>query len=249
MRYWGFNAIHSILSSNAPITGRLYIPAFNTRVAKLAELARRHNISVLNSKDPAWRSGNGLHEGRYPLLVTDSVIVPHGTFRTMEHYLSVTRRERELVLLLDGITDVGNIASIIRGAYNFGVTCLVCSHRTSNNVPLLIHRSAGYYLRINVVESTNIAQAISSLQSHRFWVYGGDATGTALHSTAFDAPRCAVVIGDEHHGLRTRTKQLCDFLVAIPQRVECESLNVSVAAGIMLYEIDRQQLAASPHSK
>lgn len=245
MRYWGFNAVYSVLSSSTHIDGELYVPAANKRTDELVALARNHTVRIHRCKDSSWNSSDG--KERYPVLVTSSSIVPQKTFRTMEHYLSVTQRDREFILLLDGITDVGNIAAIFRTAYNFGVSCVVMSHKTGGDLPMLIRRSAGYYLQVNVVRSTNIAQVIQTLKDDHFWVYGADSTGQLLSGVVFDAPKCALVIGDEHSGLRARTKQLCDFLTAIPQRTQCESLNVSVATGILLYEIDRQRHAAIAH--
>lgn len=244
MRYWSFNAVHSILSASAHIDGELYVPVSSKRTDELITLAQNHTVRIHRCKDPSWKSSDSTR--RYPVLVTSSDIAPQNIFRTIEHYLSVTQRDREFVLLLDGITDVGNIAAIFRSAYNFGVSCVVMSNKTGGDLPLLIRRSAGYYLQVSIIRSANAAQVIQTLKDNHFWVYGADSAdqGQPLSSVTFDAPKCALVIGDEHNGLRAHTKQLCDFLLAIPQRAECESLNVSVAAGILLYEIDRQQHAS-----
>ena len=246
--YWGFNAISSILRTQPSVSGDLYIPTPNRRTQQLVALAAGHPIKVYHRKhSSAPREGGDAV--RYPLLITATAIAPKGVYRTVERYLSAVDEgdappaARQLVLILDNITDVGNIAAIARSAYNFGVTCLVTSHKTASHVPLLVHRSAGYYLQLNVVEQVNIAHAIQTLKQRRFWMYGADAGGEALAATAFDRLRCALVVGDEHSGLRAQTKRLCDFMVAIPQRAACESLNVAVATGIILYEIDRQRLA------
>lgn len=252
MRYWGFHSVHAILSSATSIDGDLYIPARNTRTEKLVVLAAGHAVRVRYCKDPSVQQRGGGHATgatngmRYPLLVTNSAISPRTVFRTVEHYLSFTQRTRELLVLLDGVTDIGNIASIVRSGYHFGITCLATSHKTSGDLPLLMHRSAGHHLQLDTVESVNIAHAIETLKKNNFWIYGADAAGAPLSTIAFDTSKCALVMGDEHKGLRAQTKRLCDFTVAIPQRTPCESLNVGVATGIILYEIDRQHRAHVP---
>lgn len=170
MHYWGFNTVYSILSSSIRIDGDLYMPVSNKRTNELATLAQKHVVRVHRCKDQSQKTNDSGE--RYPLLITNSNITPQNTFKTMEHYLSITQLDREFVLLLDGITDVGNIAAIFRSAYNFGVTCIVMSNKTGGDVPILIRRSAGYYLKANVVRETNISQVIQILKKTIFGYTG-----------------------------------------------------------------------------
>ena len=239
MHYWGFNAISAILRTNTHVVGDLYIPQRNTLSKKLLELVSTNSVSIVHDKCP-YLNGQMNARDRYPLLITDSIVNPCNTFRTVEECISSVETKYQVVLILDGITDIGNIAAIMRSACGFSVTCVVTSHHTSRNIPILIRKSSGYCLNINIVEQVNIAYTIRTLQKHNFWIYGADSKGKSLFTVDFTAPKIALIIGDEHNGLRHRTRELCDFHVSIPHNAQVESFNVGVAAGIMLYEIARQ---------
>jgi len=238
VRYWGFNTVLAILRSGRNIAGELYLPVRNRATHVLLQHVASHRIKILHRKyDRAlYEDGSRV---RYPLLITDSeVSLPH-TFHTLDHYLDTISNKRQLLLLFDGITDVGNIAAIMRSAYNFGVDCLITSHRTSANIQTLMQRSAGYCVDINIIEQVNIARAIAHLKRAHFWIYGADSDGESLPTIKFTSENIALIVGDEHHGLRRQTKALCDFLIAVPHHREIESLNVSVASAVILYEITR----------
>jgi len=160
VRYWGFNTVLAILRSSKNIAGELYLPARNRASHVLLEHTASHRIKILHQEYHYTTHENGSRV-RYPLLITESeVSLPH-IFHTLDHYLSTVSNERQLLLLFDGITDVGNIAAIMRSAYSFGVSCLITSHRTSADIHMLMQRSAGYCVvwhneRVIAKANTNI---------------------------------------------------------------------------------------------
>jgi 23S rRNA (guanosine2251-2'-O)-methyltransferase len=145
-----------------------------------------------------------------------------------------------LVVLLDGITDPHNMGAILRSCDQFGVDLVVCPKRNSAaGESAVVHRaSSGAASWVPTVEVPNLSAAIMSLQKAGFWVYGADAQGAAASGVSF-APRSALVLGCEGTGMGRLVSKHCDTIVAIPTTGHVDSLNVSVAAGILLYEIRR----------
>ena len=148
-----------------------------------------------------------------------------------------------LVLILDSITDVHNLGAILRSADQFSVDLVIVPERRSaqaNETVLRVSSGAAQYVPVATV--TNLVREIEALQKHGFWVYGADMGGTAIHATRFPA-RTALVMGSEGDGMSQLVAKRCDHIVSIPTSGHIDSLNVSVAAGILLYEFRRQQAA------
>ena len=145
-----------------------------------------------------------------------------------------------VVLALDGITDVNNLGAIMRSADQFSVDLVMVPERRSaqaNETVLRISSGAARYVPIAGV--TNLVRELELLQKHNFWVYDADMKGDSSHSTKFP-PRTVLVMGSEGDGLSQLVEKRCDHLVAIPTTGHIDSLNVSVATGILLYEIRRR---------
>ncbi len=148
------------------------------------------------------------------------------------------------VLVLDSITDVHNVGAILRSADQFGVSLvLVPSHRgasdiSQNEVVARTSAGASNWVKISVVP--NLVRAVQKLKQAGFWVYGADAGGTQIHDGTF-AENCALIMGSEGSGISRLLREECDTIVSIPTCGRIDSLNVSVATGILLYEIFRQK--------
>lgn len=139
------------------------------------------------------------------------------------------------VLLLDGITDPHNLGAILRSSDQFGVNLIVLPPSRSATINETVMRtSSGAYAYVNIAEGENINQAITRLKENGFWVYAADMEGEKLSSLKF-AKRTAIVMGREGDGLHSLVKKNADFSVNIPTVGHIDSLNVSVATGIMLY--------------
>ncbi len=155
--------------------------------------------------------------------------------------LAKSRGEDLLVVLLDGITDPHNLGAIVRSAECFGAHGVVIpKHRSVSVSDTVIKVACGATEHIPIAKVTNINDAIRELKSQNVWVYATDFDG--------EPPKCAnltgdvaLVIGSEGEGIHRLTKELCDGVLTIPQYGLVNSLNASVAAGVVLYEAARQR--------
>lgn len=148
--------------------------------------------------------------------------------------------EGALVLILDSITDPHNLGAILRSCDQFGVNLVILPERRSVQANETVHRissGAAQYVPISVV--TNLNRAIEVLKENGFWVYGADMSGISSYEVDF-AKRTALVMGSEGKGLDFLVRKNCDQIVSIPMQGHIDSLNVSVASGILLYEIRRR---------
>lgn len=150
-------------------------------------------------------------------------------------------RSHTLMVALDQIQDPHNLGAIIRTAEGAGAAVLVPRHRSAEITPAVVKASAGATEHAAVVRVRNLADALAQAKEAGFWTYGA-AAGAAAPYTAQDYryPSCFVV-GSEGEGLGRRVSAACDVMVALPLSGRMESLNVSVSAGILLYEAVRQR--------
>jgi 23S rRNA (guanosine2251-2'-O)-methyltransferase len=152
-----------------------------------------------------------------------------------------------LILILDGVTDPHNLGACLRTADASGVDLVIIPKDKSASLnPTVTKVSCGASESMPLVRVTNLARSIETLQSLGVWVYG--ACGEATESLyQLDATRSiALVLGAEGDGLRRLTRERCDGLYSIPMLGQVSSLNVSVAAGVSLYEMRRQRLNCRP---
>lgn len=148
--------------------------------------------------------------------------------------------EGDLIVILDHITDPHNLGAITRAAVGAGAKAIVIPKDRSVKVtPAVVKVSAGTVLRIPVVIVTNLARTIEKLQQKGFWVYGADMSGTSVYEEDFQPP-VVVVFGNEGEGLSRLIREKCDRLISVPMYSDIDSLNVSVSAGIILFEIARK---------
>jgi len=148
------------------------------------------------------------------------------------------------LLLLDSIVDPHNLGALIRTACCTAVEGIVITKdRSATPTPTVSKTSAGALEHVRLARVTNMTQTIKRLQQQGLWVVGlaGEAD-RSIYDSDFTGP-IALVIGSEFNGLRPLVKKSCDQLVSIPQTGVIDSLNASVAGGIAIYEIYRQQLA------
>ncbi len=161
---------------------------------------------------------------------------------TVKSFLSqLPQDDAALVLILDGITDVQNLGAIMRSADQFSVDLVVIPERRSaqaNQTVLRISSGASQYVPTATV--TNLAREIELLQKNGFWVYGADMGGASIATVKFPH-RTVLILGSEDSGMSHLTSKKCDHIISIPTTGHIDSLNVSVAAGILLYEFRRQK--------
>ncbi len=177
-----------------------------------------------------------------------ALIVPVA-YREVEEVLNeiaadteVVRAKKPMVLLLDRIEDPHNFGAILRSALAAGVEGVIVPRRRM--APLnaaAVKASAGAALKIPIARAGNLADVIEQLKERGYWVAGAAGEGdTSVWEMDWDRP-LAIVIGSEDRGIRPQIAKACDYLVAIPMRGPVESLNASVAAGILLFAAARSR--------
>jgi len=152
------------------------------------------------------------------------------------------KNEKAFFVLLDCIEDPRNLGAILRTAEAGGVHGIILqSHRSAGLVPAVYRASAGAVEYVPLARVSNLKYAIDVLRDEGVWIYGADIDGKdALWDADFTRP-AAIVLGSEGKGLRRIVRQRCDYILRIPLRGRVTSLNVSVAAGILIFEILRQR--------
>ncbi|MEX0906689.1 MAG: RNA methyltransferase [Gemmatimonadota bacterium] len=146
---------------------------------------------------------------------------------------------RALVVVLDAIQDPGNFGTIVRSADAFGAACIVSLPGTVDAWnPKAVRSGAGSSLRVPMID-TALDELLPWLRRHGFRIFGADMNGVDVETVEADG-RVALVLGNEGAGLSTAVLEVCDALVAVPIRGSAESLNVGVAAGILLYSLARK---------
>jgi 23S rRNA (guanosine2251-2'-O)-methyltransferase len=235
-------------------TTLLYAQPTGPRVKKILALAKQAHVtcqevplSELDSLTAHLPSYAKDHRG-VALVVTgvaDNVSeVDFDAFIAASEARENSSQADELVLILDSITDPHNIGAIIRSACQFGASLVVLARNNAlKNVlenDVVSRASAGAVSWVPVASVVNLVQAAQKLKKAGFWVYGADAAGDAASETRF-AHKTALVLGSEGSGISRLLAKECDTSVSIPMYGKIDSLNVSVAAGILLYEVSRQR--------
>jgi len=146
-----------------------------------------------------------------------------------------------LVVVLDHISDPHNFGAVLRSADQFSADLVILPERRSVGItPAVARASAGASAHVRCAVVGNLASSLRLLKDARFWVYGAHLHGERLDRVRF-AERTAIVLGSEGHGLGELMQRECDALARIPSTGHVDSLNVSVAAGIFMYEVRRAQ--------
>ena len=150
-------------------------------------------------------------------------------------------REDVLVAVLDEITDPHNYGAILRSCDQFGVDLVLTRRRRiAKYAEVVTKTSAGASSWVPQAETSNLLRGIEQLKEAGFWIYGADMEGSTIHKTDLKG-RTAILLGSEGTGISRLLLENCDALVSIPSLGRIDSLNVSVAAGIIFYEVLRQR--------
>ena len=215
----------------------------NHRIREIIDLSRQKNVRV-SIEERAWldrKAGGNRHQGvigyisEMPMLGVEEVLAQAGS--------------PGLVLVLDGIEDPHNLGAILRSAEVAGADGVFIPRR--RGAPLsatAVKASAGAASHLKLARITNTAGLIKQLKEAGYWIVGFDAeSGRPMWELDFTVP-AALVLGSEGSGLHRLVKEKCDFLASIPMRGKVASYNVSVAAGIALYEVLRQRTDLRPQT-
>jgi 23S rRNA (guanosine2251-2'-O)-methyltransferase len=212
------------------------------RLQEIIDLARERSVSVrFEPREALERASNGAaHQG----------VVAFGAaqrYAELEDVLS--RGEVQLLVLLDGVEDPHNLGAIVRTAHAAGASAiLIPDRRAAGLTEIVAKAAAGALEHLPVVRVGNVSQTLETLKKRGFWIYGLDERGSQLYSETDYAKPTVLVLGGEGQGLHQLVKKHCDLLVRIPMAGAIASLNVSVAAGIVLFEWQRHHSAVASKS-
>lgn len=237
----GINAVASALEHDLEHVREVLFEAGakNPRLVELEAEARELGLPVrkVNQQALEGMAGGVRHQG---------VVARYEAARTYDEAdleaLIDGAGGRALVLVLDGVTDPHNLGACLRSAAAAQATAVVIPKDRSATVNATVRKtSAGAADRIPVVRVTNLARTLRAIQAQGVWVYGlaGDAPASVYGIDL--TGNVAIVMGSEGDGMRRLTREHCDALVKIPMPGEMESLNVSVASGVVLFEAVRQR--------
>jgi 23S rRNA (guanosine2251-2'-O)-methyltransferase len=238
----GIHAVTSALKSAAADVQWLRIAADskNKRLTEIESRAHGSGISVIKStaKELDRLSDQQRHQGVIAGFKGSNI----ATESQLETILDAIDGQA-LVLVLDGVQDPHNLGACLRTADAAGVHLVViCKDQSAGITPVVRRAASGAAETLRIVQATNLARVLRTLKQKGIWLAGtSDGVKDDLYSTDLSGP-LALVMGNEGTGLRRLTAELCDYLVSIPMAGQVESLNVSVATGVCLFEINRQRL-------
>jgi 23S rRNA (guanosine2251-2'-O)-methyltransferase len=170
-------------------------------------------------------------------------------YNDLDDILEAKRGEYSLVVVLDGVEDPHNLGAILRTSDAAGADGVIIPERRAAGITGTVTKaSAGASEHLPIAKVTNIARTVEELKDRNIWTVGLDERGSQTYDALDYKMDCALVLGAEGKGLHDLVKKKCDFLVSIPMLGKVPSLNVSVAAGVVLYEIVRQRLAGKTAS-
>ena len=197
-------------------------------VQKLKDLASKRNIKI-------FYTGKKI-ENSQGVAVYISNFEYYKEFD--EVYENLARKDKSLILILDEIQDPRNFGAIIRSAEVFKVDLIIIPERNSVRInETVVKTSTGAIEYVDIVKVTNLSDTINKLKKLDYWVYGAAGEATMNYNEESYPDKAALVLGNEGSGIRKKVREHCDKLIKIPMYGKINSLNVSVATGILLSRI------------
>ena len=207
------------------------------RLQRIIEECRRNSVAVrfLPRVELDRLASTGAHQG--------VVAVTSGKqYADLDDVIAAKRGAYSLLVVLDGVEDPHNLGAILRTSEAAGADGVVIPERRAAGVTGTVAKaSAGASAHLPIARVTNIARTLEDLKSRNIWTVGLDERGQQNYDAVDYKMDCAIVLGAEGKGLHDLVAKKCDFLVSIPMLGKVSSLNVSVAGGIVLYEVVRQR--------
>lgn len=229
----GKNAVYEAIKGGTTIE-RLCVQKGTGGLDRVVDAAKKANIKVVFSEKQymAKLSPDGRHQG---------VLAVATDFKYADTEDILSAPSPRLVLVLDGIEDPHNLGAVVRVADCAGASgVIIPKYRASGVTDTVVKVSAGASAHVKIAKVTNVNEAIRRLKDEGFTAVAADMDGKPMYDCDMRGD-LAVVIGSEGHGVHALTKKLCDGTVSIPQFGQVNSLNASVAAGIVVYEAVRQR--------
>lgn len=237
---YGFHAVREVLAQHPDRVRSLhYVQGRrDSRVQELVALAKEAGVRF-EAVDKGWLDAriDGSHQGVAAYCQALTPISEEEFFAQLESF-----PKPRLLLVLDGITDPRNLGACLRSANGAGVQAVIFPER--NTAPIndvVLKTAAGGAEALSLVAVTNLARCLERLKETGIWFVGTDDQAPQPWHQADYTGDVAIVMGSEGEGMRRLTREACDWLVSIPMAGSVSSLNVSVAAGVLLYEVVRQR--------
>ncbi|HGA3831482.1 TPA: 23S rRNA (guanosine(2251)-2'-O)-methyltransferase RlmB [Streptococcus agalactiae] len=238
--------LHAVTESLRANTGnKLYLQddLRGKNVDKVKALATEKKVSIswTPKKTLSDMTNGGVHQG-FVLKVSEFAYADLSEIMT-----KAENEENPLILILDGLTDPHNLGSILRTADATNVTGIIIpKHRSVGVTPVVSKTSTGAVehvpiARVPIARVTNLSQTLDTLKDKEFWIFGTDMNGTPSHKWNTKG-KLALVIGNEGKGISHNIKKQVDEMITIPMNGHVQSLNASVAAAILMYEVFRNRL-------
>lgn len=238
---YGVHAVSALLANPHRKTRTLFVSQdrVDKRLQELIDKAIQQQVTIekLSPQKMSQRFAEFTHQG---VVACASALIDYSEY-DLPALLEASKKP-SLVLILDGVTDPHNLGACLRSADAAGVDFVVIPKDKSASItPVVSKVACGAAESVPVVRVTNLARAMEILKEEGVWIYGaaGEAESSIYHIDCKGS--IAIAMGAEGEGLRRLTRERCDGLFALPMLGTVESLNVSVATGISLYEVVRQR--------
>ena len=227
----GINAVREILESDKNIEKiEVYKGLGKDKIKDILEQASKRNIKVFYI-DKRQDNSQGIA----------ALISEYDYYQELNEFLEkVLRKQKSIVIVLDQIQDPRNFGAIIRSAECFGVDGIIIQDRNSVRITeTVVKSSTGAIEHVDIVQVTNIADTLDTLKRYGYFIYGAEADGTSKYYEEKYPEKICLVLGSEGKGMRKKVKEHCDKILSIPMKGKINSLNVSVANGILLAEMSK----------
>ena len=242
----GINPVYSLLKTNSGKRKiyEIYLSRSKESIPKVREI-----LSLAREKRIKF---NVLEDRNFEMLISNPELKTQGicakvtnyTYCDLDVFLSKEADKNSRLIILDNVTDVGNFGAIIRSAFAFEFDGIIIPKHRSVEVNKDVSRtSAGTLEEVRIFQVSNLIQSVKVLKDSGFWIYGTDVENeksvTLIEKVDFTFPM-ALILGSEHKGISRLSRENSDFLLKIDINKELDSVNVSVAAGIIFYEINKR---------
>lgn len=229
----GRNPVSEAVRSNRPID-KIFVARGEKNGAVVGILAKAKQkqipIKEVDRTKLDYITGNINHQG----IIAFAAVKEYSTVEEIFEYAE-SLNEAPFIVVLDEVEDPHNLGAIIRTAECAGVHGVIVPKRRSASLSYTVGKaSAGAVEYMRVARVTNIASLLEELKERGVWVYGADMDGTDYRKCDFSGA-CAIVIGNEGKGISRLVREKCDVIVSLPMKGKINSLNASVAAGILMY--------------
>ena len=237
----GIHAVREALAAGRPVQSVLIsLGRHGDRLEDIVRLARRNGVPVRFEARPQVDRAAGTrdHQGVVALIAAEASVSLEKLLTTE----AASATTSGLLVLLDGVEDPQNLGAIIRTALAAGACGVVIPERRAVGLTdAAVRASAGAAAHLSVARVTNLVRAMEEIKEAGYWLVGLDEHAEKRHTDIDLTGRIALVFGGEGKGLHHLVKERCDFVVSIPTSGPVRSLNVSVAAGVVLFEVVRQR--------